>query len=198
MPETENTNSDTSQDTSKETSETFADFEAYLAKQAEPVKKLYETHTQGLKSALETERTSRKEAERQLRELAKKAESGSEAQKQLTEMAERMATTERMNQFYATAHAAGVKNLRLAYLAASEAKLISEQGEVDFAKMKESYPELFAAAQSGQQAQSQETQTSTANAGGTQRLTREAIEKMTPDEINRNWEAVSAALAEQT
>lgn len=178
MPDNENTNTDNSQDTSKETSETFADFEAYLAKQAEPVKKLYETHTQGLKSALETERTSRKEAERQLRELAKKAESGSEAQKQLTDMAERMATTERMNQFYAAAHAAGVKNLRLAYLAASEAKLISEQGEVDFAKMKESYPELFAASQTGQ-TQEKEQQTSTANAGGKQRLTREAIEKMT-------------------
>ena len=115
-------------------------FEAWLEEHAD-IKPLYEAHTQGLKGALETERASRKELEKQLRGLSKQAEAGSAAQQQLSEMADKLAATDRQNKFYDSAHAAGVKNLKLAWKAAEE--FLSDDGEVDLTAMKKAYPELF-------------------------------------------------------
>lgn len=115
-------------------------FEDWL-KEHEDVKPLYEAHTQGLKSALDTERAARKDLEKQLRGLAKQADAGSDAQKQLTETADRLAAIERQNKFYDVAHAAGVKNLKLAWIAAQE--FVDGDGEVKLDAMKKAYPELF-------------------------------------------------------
>jgi predicted RNase H-like nuclease (RuvC/YqgF family) len=123
-------------------------FETWLDKQDDQVKGLYTSHVSGLKSSLETERSTRKEAEKQLRELAKAAEAGSAAQKALTEQADRLTKLEVKAGFYDKAHAAGVRNLKLAYLAASQAGLINEKGEADFVKLKAEYPELFTSAAS--------------------------------------------------
>ena len=107
-------------------------FEAWLEEHAD-IKPLYEAHTQGLKGALETERASRKELEKQLRGLSKQAEAGSAAQQQLSEMADKLAATDRQNKFYDSAHAA--------WKAAEE--FLSDDGEVDLTAMKKAYPELF-------------------------------------------------------
>lgn len=115
-------------------------FETWLEEHAD-VKPLYEAHTQGLKGALETERASRKELEKQLRGLSKQAEAGSAAQQQLSEIADKLAATERQTKFYDNAHAAGVKNLKLAWKAAEE--FVGADGEVDLNAMKQAYPELF-------------------------------------------------------
>jgi hypothetical protein len=84
-----------------------------------------------------------------VRDLAKTATAGSDAQKQLTDLADKLAGMERQTTFYDRAHAAGVKNLRLAYLAAQEGKLVDEKGEVDWEKFRKTYPELFAGAPAG-------------------------------------------------
>jgi len=119
-------------------------FEDWLSEH-EDVKPLYEAHTQGLKSALDTERAARKDLEKQLRGLAKTAEAGSEAQKQLTETADKLASIERQNKFYDAAHAAGVRNLKLAWIAAQE--FMDGDGDVKLDAMKKAYPELFTSQQ---------------------------------------------------
>ena len=118
-------------------------FESWIEAQPEDIKTLVTTHTSGLKSALDSERENRKTLEKQLRDLAKKAEAGSEYQKTLTEQADKLQTLERQGSFYDKAHSAGVRNLKLAYLAAEQAELVSDKGDCDFAKLKTQYPELF-------------------------------------------------------
>ena len=103
---------DASQTTSTTTgeSETPAaplEFESWIAEQPEPVKALLDGHTKGLKSALETERNSRKELEKTLREMAGKAEKGSETQAQLTQMADQLKAEQTRANFFEAAHAAG-------------------------------------------------------------------------------------------
>lgn len=110
----------------------------------EPYQEALDEHIAGLRSALTNEREGRKALERQVRELSKKADAGSEVQKQLDSIAGNLAQETQRSTFYETAHSAGVKNLRLAWLAAQDAKLINNDGSVDMAKLKETAPELFA------------------------------------------------------
>jgi len=124
-------------------------FDAWLAKQPETLKTLYATHTSGLTTALASERTAHKDLEKQLRDMAKKAGDGTEAQKSLTEQADKLAAESQKTEFYDKAHTAGVRNLKLAYLAAKEATLVNDKGDCDFTKLKTAYPELFAAAPKG-------------------------------------------------
>lgn len=118
-------------------------FEAWIATQDETVKGLLTSHTTGLKSALDSERAANKTAQTQLRDLAKKADKGSELEAALTKQADQLKTLETQSGFYDKAHAAGVRNLKLAYLAANQSGLVSERGECDFAKLRIEYPELF-------------------------------------------------------
>ena len=118
-------------------------FDAWLTEQPENVKSLLDGHTRGLKSALDSERESRKKLERDLREMAGKAESGSEAQKQLTQMADQITEADRKADFYEAAHTAGVTNLKLAYMVATADNLFDRKGNPDFEGLKTSYPELF-------------------------------------------------------
>jgi len=120
-------------------------FDAWLDQQGDDVKALLDGHTKGLKSALQEERAQRSKFEKELREAAKQLEKGSEARKSLEEQADRLQVLERQAGFYDAAHAAGVTNLRLAYLAAQDADLVSERGTCDFARLKADFPQLFGA-----------------------------------------------------
>jgi len=102
-------------------------------------------HIDGLKNALKGERDGRKALERQLRDLAKTAEQGSELRQQLDKLAADQAAATAQATFYEAAHAANVKNLRLAWLAANDAGLVDKAGDVDFDRLKQVAPELFAA-----------------------------------------------------
>lgn len=126
--------------TGVETPETF---EAFLAGQDEAVKGLYDGHVAGLKSALRSERESRGEAERKVRDLAQKADKGSEAEAALLKVADELAAETRRAGFYEVAHAAGVTNLKLAYLVAVNDDLFDKKGQVNFEELKKGYPELF-------------------------------------------------------
>lgn len=118
-------------------------FDGWLDQQPENVKNLLDVHTKGLKSALESERGSRKDLEKQLRDLAKKVEAGSETEKQLTELADQQASASRRADFYESAHREGVTNLKLAFTVAGQDELFDKKGNVDFGEMKKFYPELF-------------------------------------------------------
>lgn len=128
-----------------EGTQTALTFEAWQAALPDDQKALIEGHTKGLKSALDSERGTRKDLEKQLRDLAKKAESGSEAQTQLTQLADNLQAADRKADFYEAAHAAGVKNLKLAYTVATTEELFDKHGRANFDEMKKSYPELFGA-----------------------------------------------------
>lgn len=118
-------------------------FDTWIQGQDETVKGLLDGHISGLKNALNTERESRKGLEKQVRDLAGKAEKGSEAEKQLTALADQINQADQRTEFYEAAHAAGVTNLKLAYLAAREGDLFNKHGQVDFKALRERFPELF-------------------------------------------------------
>ena len=108
-------------------------------------KALVDQHVRGLKSALEAERAERKTAEKALRDAAGKLEAGSAARVDLEAQAERVAATERRASFYEVAHAAGVADLKLAWLAASDGNLFDRRGNPDIEALRQQHPALFGA-----------------------------------------------------
>jgi len=123
-------------------------FDQWLEAQPDDVRSLVGSNVSGLRNALDAERKSRKDIEKQLRDAARKLEDGSDHRKALEETAARLQATEQQAAFYDQAHAAGVTNLRLAFLAAQEAGLIEKDGRsggirCDFAAMQKQFPELF-------------------------------------------------------
>jgi len=120
-------------------------FDSWLEGQDDSVRGLISEHTHGLKSALESERDQRKAFEKQLRDAAAKVEAGSEARQRLDELSVQLDAQGRQADFYETAHAAGVTNLRLAWLAAQADEMQDRRGQVDMDKLKGAYPELFGA-----------------------------------------------------
>jgi hypothetical protein len=107
------------------------------------IKTRFDDDTKGLKSALESERSAKKELEKQLREVAAKAEKGSEFEKQLTELAGKLESEGKRAEFYEAAHKSGVTNLKLAWRVAQEDELFKRDGSPDIDALKADYPELF-------------------------------------------------------
>lgn len=151
----------------QEAEESRISFDDWIKSQKEPIVSAYEEHVKGLKSALTNERLAHQTLEKQLREMAKKAEAGSESQKELVEMADKIKDEQQRADFYEAAHEAGVKNLKLAYLVATQDGLFQSNGSVNFAKMQELYPELFRSAR-----------TPTTNAGSGSRQQTQALRGM--------------------
>lgn len=119
-------------------------FDKWMASQPDNIKDLLDDHTSGLKSALDDERRERRALAARIKELSKTADAGSDLQKQLETLTGKMTETDAKATFYEGAHEAGVKNLRLAWIAAKEFDLIGKNGAVDFAALKATAPELFA------------------------------------------------------
>jgi len=118
-------------------------FEAWVTNQPDEIRAMLEGHTSGLRTALSSERDARKAMEKQLKDLAGKAEKGSEFEKQLSELASQQAALEQRAEFFEQAHGAGVTNLKLAYIVATQDGLIDQRGRVNWDGIKKSYPELF-------------------------------------------------------
>ena len=110
-------------------------FEAWQETLPAEHKALIDDHTKGLRNALQSERDGRKDLEKQLRDLAKKAEAGSDAQTQLTKLADDLQSADRKADFYEAAHTAGVKNLKLAYTVAVSDEMFDRHGRVNFDEM---------------------------------------------------------------
>jgi|GEM_PF-1526226 len=127
----------------EEEEQTFDSFDEWIEAQDDTVQNLINNHIGNLRSALDSERNQRRELSRQLRELSEQMEEGSEMQQQLDQVSNRLSEMERQAVFYEAIHAAGATNLRLAYLAASEAGLLDDEGNVDTEALKSQFPELF-------------------------------------------------------
>lgn len=127
----------TTDDTTTDESGTL-DFDTWLNSQDDKVKGLLDGHTKGLKSSLEKERKSREKLAKDIKDMTAKLEAGSDAANKLTELSGKLETEQKRADFYEKATAAGCRNLRLAWLAASADDLTIEQ-------VKTANPELFAA-----------------------------------------------------
>jgi len=122
-------------------------FDVWLSGQDDGVRGLIDGHVKGLRTALESERGERKGLEKQVRDLARGQEKDSDAQRKLTEIADQLSETDRRAGFYELAHQAGVTNLKLAYLVAVQDEIFDRHGNANIERLKQSYPELFTAAQ---------------------------------------------------
>jgi hypothetical protein len=121
------------------------EYETWLGEQPVHIQAGLEARTQGLVSALESERSQRKEFSKQLRELSSKAEKGSEAEKQLSEMTSRLEQAEQRAAFYEEAGRPeiGCSNTKAAYLIAVADGLFTKRGDPDWPAIKAAAPELF-------------------------------------------------------
>jgi len=120
--------------------ETPLTFDSWLEGQGDDIKTLIGDHTSGLKSALQSERDQRTELAKALKDATKGLEEGSQA---LDGLSAKLETHEQQIAFYETATAAGVTNLKLAWLAARGTGAIDKRGNVNIQTLKADYPELF-------------------------------------------------------
>ncbi len=125
--------------------ETPENWEQFLEGQPEGVRTLYEAHTQGLRSALQSEREQRSDLARQLREATGQLEEGSEAREALERLNGQLESAQRRADFYeeAARPEIGCTNPRLAFLGAQEVEAFDRRGNVNWERLKEQFPELF-------------------------------------------------------
>lgn len=120
-------------------------FDAWLGSQDETVKGLIGGRFQNLESALTTERQERGNLAKQVKDLAAKAEKGSELEKQLTTMQNALQVAERRAAFNedASRPEVGCSNPKAAYALAVADDLFDRQGRPDWNAIKQVAPELF-------------------------------------------------------
>lgn len=132
--------------------EAFDNFDAFLQTQPDTIKGLYASNVSGLKTALESERESRKKLSEQVKTLSPQVEKGSELEKQLTEMVKRLeeaeqreADSNRRAKFAEQAIRPGVgcSNVKAAYALATSEKLFNSEGDPDWKALRQLAPELF-------------------------------------------------------
>lgn len=107
-------------------------------------KTLIDAHISGLKKPLEQERESRKALEKQVKDLAGKADKGSELAGQLEQLQAQLITERQRADFVLGAPTRGVTNVAAAWKLAQADGLIGKDGEADWEKLQTAYPELFA------------------------------------------------------
>lgn len=125
------------------TEENALNYKSWFSEQPKEIQTLITDEHSGLHNALSSEREARKNAEKELRRVAGELEEGSKAREELEQTADTLAELETRAEFYEEAHAAGIVDLKLAYLVAREENLIDRKGRVDFDVMKENHPTLF-------------------------------------------------------
>jgi hypothetical protein len=120
-------------------------FDEWLGSQPAEVKAAYEEHTTGLRNAVLATRAERDADRKQVQELLKKAEKGSEAEKLLTEMQAKAEASERRAAFLESAMQPGIdcKNPRAALAIALAGDHFNRQGVPDWNAIKAEAPELF-------------------------------------------------------
>ena len=125
-------------------------FEAWLESQSDEVKSRFNEGTQGLRTALKSERDNAKTLSGQLKDLQGKVTEGSEAakqiaelQKQLSEKDQKLAESERREAFTTSAKSAGCTNAKAAYAIAVSGDMFKKNGDPDWNAIKQEAPELF-------------------------------------------------------
>ena len=119
-------------------------FEVWLESQPDEVKTRIEERTQGLRTALNSERDNSKSLSKQLKELQAAAEKGSELEKQLTALQSKLEESQRYGAFMDSAAGAGCSNAKAAYrIAKADDSFWKRNGEPDWDAIKAEAPELF-------------------------------------------------------
>lgn len=142
------------------------EWEKWIAEQEADVRKAYEEHVSGLKTALKTERDASVTLQKQVKELTEKATVASDAQKQvealqakmteletsattstqaLTEAQGKLGALTKQFAFHREAAAKGVSNPDNAFLIAQGKGLIGEDGAIDWKEFQKAAPEQFGA-----------------------------------------------------
>lgn len=111
-------------------------YDEWYSGQGEDVRGLIDGHTQGLRSALDSERAQAKTLAKELKALSGKLDANSEAAKELETVRTKLESAQAQAEFYETATAAGCRDLRLAWLVASADDLTVDQ-------VKARHPDLF-------------------------------------------------------
>jgi hypothetical protein len=124
---------------------TPASWDEVVATLTPEVKTLYEGHTAGLKSALQTERQQRSELAKQINTLSKQAADGSDLKKSLEGMTAKLESETQRADFYeqAVKPEIGCSNPGLAFIAARESGAIDQRGRINWGELKQQFPELF-------------------------------------------------------
>jgi hypothetical protein len=124
---------------------TPATWDAFLEKQPAEVKALYSSHSEALLNTVKAVRDERDTFKKQLKELAKNAEAGSEAQKQLETMSAQLEITERRASFLeeAVKPENECRNPGAAWVIAKAQDLFTKNGQPDWKAIKSAAPELF-------------------------------------------------------
>lgn len=122
-------------------------WDSWLEQQDETVKSLLDSHTKGLKSALESERTGRKDLARRVAELSQQAETGTELRTQLDKLTGDLDSMNARQSFYEQAHGMRVVDLKSAFVLARESGLVNNQGQTDWKAFQEQHPYMFERAQ---------------------------------------------------
>lgn len=120
-------------------------WDGFLEGQPENVQKLYKEHTDGLRSALQSERDQRKGLAKEVAETAKKLKEGSEERKALEDQAAKLEEAEQRAGFFeeAAKPEIGCSNPRLAFLGAQEIGAFDQRGNANWEVIKKQFPELF-------------------------------------------------------
>lgn len=118
-------------------------WEGVLAGLPEAAQGLFAAHVQGLKGALDSERGQRKDLAKQLQDATAKLEKGSETRDVLEKMSAALERATRQADFVTAAVGQGVRDVRLAWLAAVELDAFNRNGEPDFVALRATHPALF-------------------------------------------------------
>src|SRR5574341_1211547 len=95
---------------------TPATWEDFIKGQPEPIQTLFNEHTKGLRTALQSERDARTKLEADLKAVSNRLDKDSDARKELEKVQADLQADHRRIDFYEDAAAAGVSNFRLAWL----------------------------------------------------------------------------------
>jgi len=120
-------------------------FEGWLDTQDEPIINLYQEHIKGLKNTVSATRQERDDLAKQLKDLAGKADKGSEMEKALNENIQKLEIAERRARFIEDAikPEIGCRNPKAAWLLANADGLFDRKGSPDWAAIKDAAPEIF-------------------------------------------------------
>lgn len=120
-------------------------FDTWYGSLDETTKGLFDAHVNGLKTSLNSERTERGNLAKQVKDLAAKAEKGSDLEKQLTDMQNALQIAERRAAFNEDAlrPEVGCSNAKAAYALAQADNLFDSSGRPDWNAIKQMAPELF-------------------------------------------------------
>jgi hypothetical protein len=120
-------------------------FDEWMAAQPAEVKSGYESHTTGLRNAVQATRAERDALGDQVKDLLKTAAKGSEMEKTLQEFQGKLASAERRAAFLESATQPGIdcKNPKAALAIAMAGDHFNRQGVPDWNAIKAEAPELF-------------------------------------------------------